>query len=1298
MRKMKQVLMAIMMLMFGFEMMAAVPAFPTAEGYGRWATGGRGGQVVEVTNLNDSGEGSLRWALTQYPKEPLTVVFRVSGIIHLESQLRCSRTTGLTIAGQTAPGDGICIRGHKVNFGGCQNVIIRHMRMRMGLGEDEDGNPKFIDGGSIGIENASNWIIDHCTFGWSGEENMTIYDNDLTTIQWCLVHEGLYDAGHGKGQRSYASQWGGQRATYHHNLLAHNKSRSPRFNGARSNDKHVLIEYTNNVNYNWGNHNSCYGGDMVEGVSHKVNFINNYYKPGPARPASQTSSFVHASFNGGQKTTQIPVWWMSGNVMEGNSNYTKNNFNGLNTDDYTSRGISKSKMKASAPFEISDPVNAESAQDAYNSVLAGAGACPRDAVDTRIINEVRTGTATCRGSVSGVAPGIIDLPKDAGGYPTYKTYNEVTDNDHDGMDDAWETKHGFDPKNAADRNLVLKSGYTALEAYLCGLVGENIPVEFAKPYDIVVAQDGSGDYKTIQGALDAVPENGQRYTIFVKNGIYEEKLFIGNRWAGSTKVVSLIGEDVDGVVITWDDYSGKMIDYPGKDDQIKADGSTCGTFTINAPDFYMENITVKNPSTQAQAIALCQKGDRHVLKNCKILGNQDTHRTKKGKRYFYYGCTIEGGVDFIYAGGTCYFYQCNIVSNRGGYVTAPEDVPNFEKMSNGKNLYYGFFFNDCDLTAKGGVAAGSCYLGRPWGEKSGSVFMNCRLGAHINAAGWSKMGDETWKDCSFLEYKSRTADGSALADVSKRVSWSGQVSEDDRYYLMGLKYIYNKVNSSSLFNPLPTVVAPKAPEKLSVSNKKLSWTAVPEAEYYAIYADGKFLDFASANSYLDIKTTGTPSYQVRSIGANGNMSAFNGSQPEATAQELDSILSPDYRVKLSVTISDEKAGNFSISPNTPSYDKDAMVTLSATHHYGYRFVHWEDETGQVLSTENPYQHKMEREITIKAVYRTLPIYTLNIESSAEGSYAKYLPKEIISVSEAPQTVGEATGYEEGHELIVTVKDHPIFRFASWENAGDSLTRMVKMDGNKNLKASFTQGDFFAAWNFEQSQFDYYQADMNPFDVFAEMNLLDAKGNYITWNKVRPGYYGAVAVSNAGLAGSYFDMDAYIPYQGPMAVWSKVKSNGDETCVLEYSLDGGNTYQSIASQKLDAQGTWQTLTAALPQNVLAEESFRIRWILSSTTSTNPLILSDVVLLKETFTSLLDAPSTDGYYVSGSTLYIRTAEPIAQLNCYDLSGRAYMLDASQSANLWTGDLQSLSTGVYLIRYQTENKQVRTIKLIR
>ncbi|MDP4276695.1 MAG: Por secretion system protein, partial [Bacteroidota bacterium] len=283
---------------------AAAPAFPTAEGYGRNATGGRGGKVVEVTNLlddaNGTTEGSFRWALKQYSTSPLTVVFRVSGLIQLVADIRCSRTAGTTIAGQTAPGDGICIRGGKCNFGGSSNLVIRHMRFRIGL----KGDTAFLAGGSVGIENSSNWIVDHCTFGWSGEENMTIYDNNNTTIQWCLLHEGLYACGHAKGARSYAAQWGGQTATFHHNLLAHNNNRTPRFNGARSNDLDVLVDYVNNVVYNWGKPNSCYGGDITN-KAHRANLVNNYYKPGPARPGSEDSYFVQSSYLSTQGTAKV---------------------------------------------------------------------------------------------------------------------------------------------------------------------------------------------------------------------------------------------------------------------------------------------------------------------------------------------------------------------------------------------------------------------------------------------------------------------------------------------------------------------------------------------------------------------------------------------------------------------------------------------------------------------------------------------------------------------------------------------------------------------------------------------------------------------------------------------------------------------------------------------------------------------------------------------------------------------------------------------------------------------------------
>ena len=453
-------------------------AFPTAEGFGKFASGGRGGKVVEVTNLNDSGEGSLRWALTEAGREHATIVFRVSGIITLEKDIR-AKLYHVTIAGQTAPGDGILYRGGKLNLGGSKNVIMRNLRGRIGLRGDKD----FIKGGSIGIENADTIIIDHCCFGWSGEENMTIYDNHFTTVQWCIVHEGLYNAGHQKGNRSYACQWGGSPASFHHNLLAHNFNRSARLNGATNHnqDRNVFMEYQNNVNYNWGKPNSCYGGENEagEGSTHECNFVGNYYKPGPATPAN--SYFMQLSKARKGKTLTGPsLWFFSGNKMEGNKAVTKDNWLAVDNqtgfelkDMQSSKTVYPSKFHpASNAFDYDvykTPV--ESADKAYKRVLAKAGTVRRDAVERRVVDEVKNGMARYRGTQG--SAGFIDSPADAEGWPVYVQVAPVVDNDHDGMDDAWELKNGLDPNNPDDRNKVFsKEGYTALEVYLNALMSE----------------------------------------------------------------------------------------------------------------------------------------------------------------------------------------------------------------------------------------------------------------------------------------------------------------------------------------------------------------------------------------------------------------------------------------------------------------------------------------------------------------------------------------------------------------------------------------------------------------------------------------------------------------------------------------------------------------------------------------------------------------------------------------------------------------------------------------------------------
>ena len=448
----------ISLLFFHDSIIAQQIAFPGAEGFGRYATGGRGGKVVVVTNLNDKGEGSFRSALEQYPGEPLTVIFRVSGIIELESNIVIKRSN-LTIAGQTAPGDGICLKNYSFIVNGASskgnhgNIIIRFIRSRPG-GTDKKGLYGF------DMENCHDVIVDHCSFSWANEECAAMYDTKNTSVQWCIVSEGLYHAGHMKGNRSYGGVWGGQYASYHHNLIAHLNTRAVRFNGARAHDTIALVDYRNNVIYNWGNTNACYGGEVnIAGGVSQVNIVNNYYKPGPAAPAEL--KFAHALFQK-ENSKGTGQWYLNGNIMEGENSLTKKNFRGL---DLSEPGNPKN-AEANAPFTGSSPLPEQSAKDAYEDVLKYAGTIlpKRDKVDERIINETKNGTAIGRGVFG--KPGIIDLPIVVGGWPEYKSLPAPADTDEDGMPDEWEKKNGLNANDANDRNKLGKNGYTMLEIYL----------------------------------------------------------------------------------------------------------------------------------------------------------------------------------------------------------------------------------------------------------------------------------------------------------------------------------------------------------------------------------------------------------------------------------------------------------------------------------------------------------------------------------------------------------------------------------------------------------------------------------------------------------------------------------------------------------------------------------------------------------------------------------------------------------------------------------------------------------------
>ncbi len=445
-----------------------VLAFPGAEGAGAYTTGGRGAEVYFVTSLDDNvtQPGTLRYILN-LPGNKM-ILFKVAGTIELNSPLRI-RTGNITISGQSAPGDGICIKNYPVSIE-ADNVIIRFIRFRM-------GSEKQIEGDALTCIGQKNIMIDHCSMSWGTDECASAYDNTNFTMQWCIISESLRNSVHDKGSHGYAGIWGGKTVSYHHNLLAHHDSRNPRFCGSRySNDAEAeKVDFRNNIIYNWGN-NSGYAG---EGGSY--NMINNYYKPGPATRAKGGSGmyriFQPNSDDGSNQQSQ-GVWgefYVAGNVVDDNSEVTADNWTkGIqpNVKDYD-KNFNISQIKSAEEFTITEYFTRHTAEEAYEAVLAKAGASLiRDIVDTRIINEVINNTYTYPGS-NGSTNGIIDLQNDVGGWPEYKYTSEdvLLDSDGDGIPDEWEDAHGLDKNKASDgKEKTLDENYTNLEVYLNSLV------------------------------------------------------------------------------------------------------------------------------------------------------------------------------------------------------------------------------------------------------------------------------------------------------------------------------------------------------------------------------------------------------------------------------------------------------------------------------------------------------------------------------------------------------------------------------------------------------------------------------------------------------------------------------------------------------------------------------------------------------------------------------------------------------------------------------------------------------------
>ena len=500
--------------------MAQAPAFPGAEGHGRYVTGGRGGTVVHVTNLNDSGDGSLRSAVS---KSNRIVVFDVAGVIALKSNLTVKGN--ITIEGQTAPSPGITVRYYTVEPKG-DNIIIRFMRFRR-------GQEKNVNDGADAITSRhyTGMILDHCSISWSIDELASFYDNNNFTMQWCMLGEALANAGHGKGAHSYGGIWGGKLASFHHNYLGFMQNRVPRFCGARYNwtdyGKNKVyqkynwhnsvqaenVDLRNCVMYNWGT-GGCYGGP---GGGY-VNIVNNYYKAGPGtkQKTRVTTVTVATKDNSSGENWCFGMtsrYFINGNYVSAAGAQAQNyDWKGvaydkgtrtidgeicsIDTGHYYNHGVDSVKyrkssdgldcvsIKLNGPGAPSGEVTTQTAETAYEKVLDYSGASLyRDDVDTRYVRDTRDGTTTYTGSNGSSTEGIIDFVADCNGYTEETkgwglTKSTLKDSDNDGMPDDFEIANGLNPNNANDANAYTidskenggKGWYTNIEVYCNSLV------------------------------------------------------------------------------------------------------------------------------------------------------------------------------------------------------------------------------------------------------------------------------------------------------------------------------------------------------------------------------------------------------------------------------------------------------------------------------------------------------------------------------------------------------------------------------------------------------------------------------------------------------------------------------------------------------------------------------------------------------------------------------------------------------------------------------------------------------------
>ena len=811
-------------------------AFPGAEGYGKYTTGGRmidnrGAKVYYVTRTDDCPdnalvEGTLRWALRTGDDTPRTILFRTCGTIYLTSKLSLNHPN-VTIAGQTAPGGGICIAGYQMKLSQ-PNIIIRHIRFRAGDLAATSMSP-------LDVENVHHVVLDHCSFSWSMEENLTLYDTDSTTVQWCISAEGLYYSKNVKGERSYGMQWGGEHGTMHHCLVANSMSRTPRFNGVRDQSKplehdlHVDNEFANNVIFNWGSYNAIYGGENAskEATAYdRVYMINNYYRPGPATCNATATKryFVSAS---GNSINEVGQWYLAGNKFETGSRWapkttvwSDGELQKVNDDNYygfmgdnDSRGMNFWSVAPSQtlvdkallhelPYTLSG-MTYDTADEAFLQVTQKAGASlPRyDEVDERLLAEAAgTRQPQYRGSTfeseknpgTMVTPaaGIINSPADItlSRYDEFYAKDETTgqtvktrmwpwlgmdddeqlmqDTDQDGMPDAYEKSVGLNPNDASDGYQLTESGYSNLEAFLNGVADGTIDI---MPYKKRPAVEKHQLFNAIVAPDNNLP-SGLPAGIQTFATISEAVSAAEQSASEATPYYICI---LAGTYREHVEINKPYIHLTGQDrdaviitdNKTKDDNGNLGkTATV---------------FVNASHVSL----DNLTIRNTYGAGKQALALYTLGDRITVTQCRLEGWQDTYRTGKSgqrhlvreCYISGTTDFIYNAGEVFFDRDTLALTNLTNvivaptHINPQWGYVFQDAFITkaaTNGSQTSVTTDLGRPWGDTPMVSFINTRLAekVSINAAGWRDMGG---LPVQMAEYNTRDAQGQSV-DLSRR--------------------------------------------------------------------------------------------------------------------------------------------------------------------------------------------------------------------------------------------------------------------------------------------------------------------------------------------------------------------------------------------------------------------------------------------------------------------------------------------------------------------------------------------------